>query len=142
MLRKSFFALGGAFLALTVLIGCTSAAAGADKVSLGKEFTLPVGQSVQISGEDLTLKFQTVTTDSRSPTGAETIWAGEAKSQMQVTYKGTTSTIVLTEQGGLTEGYSESTFERFKIQHRLQPYPEVGKQPSADEYELVLIISK
>ncbi len=118
-----------------------AAAAETSKVSLGTEFTLPVGQSVTISGEDLTIKFEAVTADSRSPKGAETIWAGEAKIQMQITFQGSASSVVLTEKGS-TEGYTQDTVNQYKINFQLQPYPEVGYQPAQGDYKLVMKITK
>jgi len=111
------------------------------RVTLGTEFTLQVGETVNVAGADLVVKFVGVSTDSRSPKGAETIWAGEAKAQLQITDQGTTSDVTLTEKG-LTAGYTQQSWGAYNIRFQLQPYPEVGKQPTADEYQLLITISK
>ncbi len=111
------------------------------QASLGQEFKLPVGQNVAITGEDLVIKFIDVTTDSRSPKGAQTIWAGEAVCRIQVTYQGATSEMTLTEKGG-TAGFSQAAVLQYTVNFQLQPYPEVGNQPAAGDYALLLKVTK
>ena len=108
---------------------------------LGQEFNLPVGQSAAIAGEDLLISFIEVTTDSRAPRGVEAFWAGEAKCRMQITYQGSTSEAILTESGA-TDGYTQDSFGPYTINFQLQPYPEAGYQPAADDYVLTLQITK
>lgn len=46
---------------------------------LGKDFTLRPGESVHLSGTDLTLTFVAVPEDSRCPPTVQCIWAGNAR---------------------------------------------------------------
>jgi hypothetical protein len=46
--------------------------------SLGEPFELHVGQAARLAKSDLDLFFRRVASDSRCPTGAQCIWAGEA----------------------------------------------------------------
>lgn len=110
-------------------------------VSLGQEFTLPVGQTADVTGENLLINFVSVTADSRSPRGAQTIWAGEAEIQLEIFYEGQAYDVTLTEKG-LTDGYSQDSFNQYKISFQLQPYPEVGKQLAPREYKLALKVTK
>ena len=110
------------------------------KVALGQEFTLQVGQKAEITAEDLDIKFEGVTNDSRAPSDAQAIWAGEAKIQAQIIYKGASSTKILTEKG-LTDGYTQDTFNQYQISFKLQPYPKAGYQPAAGEYQLLMKIT-
>ncbi len=141
MFKKIILAMGILIMPTLLVLGCSANAANQDKPSLGEEFRLPAGQSVTISSEDLTIKFVAVTADSRSPKGVQTIWAGEAKAQLQVTYQGSVSTVTLTESGG-TDGYTQDSFGPYKVSFRLLPYPEVGKQPAAGDYDLLMTVSK
>ncbi len=122
------------------LAGCSSGNASEIKASLGQEFILPVGQTAAINDTELVIKFESVTADSRCPKGVTCIWAGEAKCQMQITYKGSTSNIIYTESGG-TDGYSQSTFNSYTAYFKLEPYPEAGKQIGANDYKLLLRIT-
>ncbi len=109
------------------------------KFSLGQEFKLSVGQSATLPGQNMTIKFDGVSSDSRSPKGAQTIWAGEAKINLTIELQGVSSNVTLTEKG-LTEGYTVQQFEKYSISFKLLPYPEVNKQPAPDAYELTLKI--
>ena len=142
MLKKTLSALSLLVVLGLVLAGCANiSAAGKSKVSLGQEFTLPVGQSATVSGEDLAVKFEAVTTDSRCPRGVYCIWAGEARCELKVCYKGETSTVTLKEMGG-TDGFTQTTFKDLKISFKLTPYPEAGHHPEPGEYKLVMSIVK
>ncbi len=141
MLKKALLALTLLVVPVLLLAGCATVSAAEGKIKLGQEFTLPVGQSVTIADENLTLKFETVLTDSRAPKGAQAIWAGEAKCQLSVTAQGQTTTVVLTEKGG-TDGATQGTIGQCKVSFQLQPYPEVGRQPAAGDYKLVLTLTK
>jgi len=128
-------------LALTmfiVLAGCAQPAAA--EVSLDRQFTLSPGQSATIVGENLSLKFVEVVSDSRCPKGATCIWAGEASCSVEITKSGSTFTKVLTQPG--TTAPAEATFTNYDIAFDLQPYPELGKQTDKNDYHLQLTVSK
>jgi hypothetical protein len=108
---------------------------------LGQQFSLAVGQSASISGEDLVIKFVEVSSDSRSPKGAETLWAGEASCRIQVTYLGGTSEATLHESGA-TDGFTQASILQYNLAFQLTPYPEIGKQPASSDYTLQMIITK
>lgn len=142
MFKKIFIALSLLGMAALIMAACANVtAAGGDKVSLGQEFTLPVGRSVTVSGENLVIDFEGVTGDSRCPLGAQCIWAGEATAELKVNHKGETSTVTLKEMGG-TAGFTEAVFNGFRINFRVLPYPEVGNPLSAGDYELLMSISR
>ncbi len=123
------------------LAGCSSGNANETTASLGQEFILPVGQTVVVNNRELVIKFESVTTDSRCPKGVTCVWAGEAKCQMQITYKGSIAKVVFTESGG-TDGYSQNIFENYTAYFKLEPYPEAGKQIGSNDYRLLLRIAQ
>jgi hypothetical protein len=110
-------------------------------VGLGAEFTLSIGQSSKITGENLSIKFVEVVSDSRCPQGATCIWAGEVSCLIEITLNTSTFRKTLT-QPGLTEEPSLTNFEKYNIQFNVLPYPETGKQIAEKDYRLQLVISK
>jgi hypothetical protein len=124
-----------------LLIGCSTAGSGTIKASLGKEFALPVGQTASISGEDLQIKFEAVTADSRCSKGLECIRAGEAKCQVQLTSNREISEEIIEDTGGQT-GYSQTTFFNYKASFRVEPYPEAGKRIASNDYRLLMTVRK
>jgi hypothetical protein len=136
--RKYVLGLSVAILVLVPLSGCTKPAV--DEVSLDKEFTLSVGQSVSVKGEDLTITFVEVVSDSRCPTGATCIWAGEASSLIEITDAASTYRKVLTEPGSSSP--TKADFTGYEVMFNLLPYPVLGKETKAKDYLLKLIVSK
>ncbi len=75
-MKSGYGLLLAALLVVPGLAGCTTPAVTA---SLGEPFTLGPGQSASIPGEDLTVRFAEVVSDSRCPAGVTCIWAGEVE---------------------------------------------------------------
>lgn len=133
MYRNIILAISLAALSILGAAGCSNS------VSPGQEFTLPAGRSVTVTGENMTVKFAGVTSDSRSPKGVQTVWAGEAKIQLEITREGVTSNVTVTEIGN-TQGYTQTVYDKYVFSTRLQPYPEADKPPKTDEYRLLVKI--
>jgi len=123
-----------------LLTGCTGKA-GEVKAPLGQEFSLSIGQSARITGENLEIKFEEVTEDSRCPKNVTCIWAGRVSCIVQITDSASSSKMVLTEPG-LTDQYTKETYKNYQLTFHVQPYPEEGRTISPDEYRLLLNISK
>ena len=140
MLKKIVSVIG--LLAVSFLLPVAGLSCSTDNItaSLGQEFTLPVVQTVIISGENLTLKFVEVEGDSRCAKGVECIWAGEAKCRMYITYNGATSDIVFTQVGGSVT--DQDFLNQYKASFKLEPYPEAGKQIDKSDYKLVMTVTK
>jgi uncharacterized protein YcfL len=123
-------------IASFVIAGCSSNVA-----SLGEEFSLLMGESVSIKGEELQIKFVEVTEDSRCPTGVVCVWEGRVSCLVEITYRESIHSIVLTEPGS-TSWPSEITFEDYKITYHVEPYPQAGTEIAKEEYHLEITISK
>jgi hypothetical protein len=121
--------------------GCSTESSPRAGISLGQQFNLPVGQSVTIKGENLTIKFEKVTGDSRCPSGVQCVWAGEAKCQMTITLNGSASSVVLTVSGA-SESVGQPLIQNYKANFQLQPYPEAGKQIGENDYKLIMTITR
>lgn len=142
IVRKHILRILTVTLVLLALPGCSKQTG--NEVSLGQEFTLPVGQSVAIAGENFAIKFVEVISDSRCPQNVTCIWAGEVSCLVEVT-KSSLSTkpyrLVLT-QPGLTNQPSEQGFDGHEITFRVEPYPTAGKSIAQNEYLLVMTVTR
>jgi len=121
---------------LILLSGCINQA-GEIKAALGEKFTLAIGQSAAITGENLEIRFVEVIGDSRCPQGVQCIWAGEASSHIEITYADSKYQLVLTQPSD-----SEAEFASYLIRFNLTPYPVAGKQIQDRDYRLELQIEK
>ncbi len=133
------------FILLIGSSGCSSEL----KASLGQEFTLPINRTAIIASENLSIKFDKVTTDSRCQKGVVCVWAGEARCQTYFNVNNTPiapNPVELVDQGGQVEGYSQTTWSSasatYKVNFRLDPYPEAGKQINNSDYRLVMLVTK
>lgn len=128
-----------AAIALISLNGCSNNQV-AVTVGLGEAFTLGVGQSARIAGEDMTVTFNGVIGDSRCPQNVTCVWEGVASSNVTIIYGGINYSIVLN-QPGLTE-QAEDTFLNYTLIYSLNPYPREGEVISPNEYRLTLTLTK
>jgi hypothetical protein len=130
------------FLVTALIAGASCAPeVGAKTVSLGESFSLAVGQSASIDGEDLAIEFIDVVADSRCPSDVVCIWQGEAACLVEIAYSGTGPQIVLT-YPGLTQEPSETQFGPYLFTFGVEPYPEEGKEIEKSEYRLNLVVTK
>jgi hypothetical protein len=110
-----------------------SAAETSITASLGQAFDIKVGQEASISSQQLTLKFLSVSEDSRCPQGTICMWEGNGKVNIELTPSDQTSYVVeLNTAISLT---SEATYLTYKISLLdLQPYPLAGSAIQQSEY--------
>jgi len=106
---------------------------------LDSEFTLSIGQTARIASEGMSIKFVTVTSDSRCPKDVECIQAGVVTCETEITKDNVKTQLFLGEVGTMinntpTLGY-DFTFH-------VSPYPEAGKKITKGDYRLYLIVSK
>ncbi len=125
-------------LAVSVMAGCGR---GNAQASLGEETILSPGAQVSFRDADLTIKFLGVSSDSRCPKGAQCVWAGEAKCEIELTSAGTTTRMTLTERG-LTDKSSTEIPQGYVLNFHTTPYPEVGKNIAPERYRLHLTVTR
>jgi len=121
-----------------VIAGCGS---GTGTVAPGEEFSLKIGESASIRGEDLEITFLEVLEDSRCPKNVECIWAGRAKSLIELKTGDSAERVELSEPG-LTEPPNSLTYLDYSITFMLLPYPEEPDKIEDDEYRLLLTVSR
>jgi hypothetical protein len=137
-MRNAIVWLSIAVSMLAALAGCSGESAV--EAQLDTEFTLAAGGSAVITGEDLSIRFVEVISDSRCPKDTICIWMGEASCLIEITQDGATQSKVLT-QPGLSAPVT-TDYGRYGILFDVQPYPEAGKEIKADDYRLELTITR
>ena len=130
-----------ASLAIVLFLTSFMSCSGEVKAHLGEEFSLHIGESIGMAGEDLSIKFLEVTEDSRCPTGVVCIWEGRVSGLVEITYQESLHRVELTEPG-LTSWPPENPFKEYKIAYHVEPYPQAGTEIAAEDYRLFLRISK
>jgi hypothetical protein len=127
---------------LVMLLPVITSACSSDRTTaaLGEEFTLPVGQSVSIEGERLTIKFVEVAGDSRCAKGAECVWAGEVTCMMLIKYLDSSSSLEFVQGGGTNNTFQE--FNVYQIVFNVEPYPELNKTIDPGDYRMVMKVNK
>ncbi len=128
-------------VAVFLLLGGCGVVPGEVKADLGQEFSLSIGQSAVISGENLEIKFKEVVEDSRCPEGATCVWEGRVSAIVEITENGSPYQMVLI-QPGLTDEYAEETYKEYRLTFKVEPYPEVGTEIVTADYWLLLTVSK
>jgi hypothetical protein len=130
------------FLLLIVLpfSACSKSSTADIQAKLGQEFSLAIGQNAEIPSEKMQIKFLAVTGDSRCPSGAQCIWAGEANCSMTITLDNREKTVTLTQPGGSSPALT--SFEGYSLSFNLTPYPQIGKSIEDEDYQLFLTVMK
>jgi hypothetical protein len=114
-----------------LLLGCELLT----RPELEEEFRLSPGQSAAIASTDLVITFREVVDDSRCPSTATCVWAGNGEVELLVTTSagGTTPQVLGTPSGPL-----EVAVDHYRIRILgLDPYPQ-GPPILPDEYRLRL----
>lgn len=137
---KYIYSLPALITVVLLLAGC--AANGDVEARLGEEFSLSIGQTARITGENLQITFEEVTEDSRCAKDVTCIWEGQVRAAVQITDSDSQDKITLT-QPGLTDQSAGEIYHEYRLSFKVEPYPEeAGRLISADEYRLLLTISK
>jgi hypothetical protein len=127
-------------VAMLCLAACAPAASGPLQVKTGEPFKLSPGESATTESGDLTITFNSVTGDSRCPSDALCIQAGEAKVSLSMQSSGGNLDAELSTAGGDTSQVESGGYLVQLV--NLEPYP-ISSQPIAPEsYEVTLVVSQ
>lgn len=141
-MTKTLFIIGLLLAAvLFSLVSWSCGAAGSVSASLGQEFTLPVGETASIEGEYLTIRFVEVITDSRCPEGVECVWEGEAQCRLRLAVAGSPADMIVVQPGG-SDVAARDYFIQYRIDFRLEPYPQEGQEIAPSAYRLIMTVTK
>jgi hypothetical protein len=118
----------------------SAASAGQAKVLINKEFTLGIGQTASIGGENLVIKFKAVLEDSRCPVNVVCVWAGNGKVEFEVLdIDGQNKTVILNTE----EEPKEVTLKGHKLKLiSLNPPRVDGVSISPGDYSVTLLVAR
>ncbi len=125
-------------LVFLLLAGCVSQPG--PEVGLDKPFSLGLGESVSITGEDLAVRFIEVINDSRCPQGAVCVWAGEVSARLEITYQGVLDEKIMVQPGRSQPARAD--FADYAIAFDVEPYPQLGEEINREDYRLNLTFSR
>ncbi len=131
------------FLAVFVVLLSVGFACGPGDVEadLGQEFSLAIGQKAIITGEDLEIRFEEVSEDSRCPRDVVCVWEGRVACVLEITRGGVPEEITLT-QPGLTDQPAREYHQGYIFTFNVEPYPEEAEKPiKSSEYRLRLTLT-
>jgi hypothetical protein len=109
------------------------------EVSLEEEFTLKIGQQVQVKDANLKITFTSVPEDSRCPVDVDCVWAGNAKLNVEVkrTKKKFTSASINT-----TLNPREIVYKGYRVKLiKLSPERKAGIPVEPGAYEATFVVS-
>ncbi len=133
-------------LCISMIIFCTLilllSSCGSNEQNIGEEFTLHVGETADIRGESLQIRFIEISEDSRCPRDVTCVWEGRAIVNIEVV-KGTISQKVDLVEQGLSDGSAKEQFGQYEFQFKILPYPEKAEvKIESGEYRLMLTVNK
>ena len=127
-------------LLLFTLLSFAQDSASNKKVDLGEEFKIKNGQGVVVRGENLRIRFRSVSNDSRCPNGATCIWAGNGEVVIEVARKNKKQ--VVATLNTLSEP-KEIVYKGFKVKLvGLSPYPKIDEPIDPKNYEATMVVMK
>jgi hypothetical protein len=110
----------------------------AEKIPLGREFTLAVGQSAAV-GDDVRLTLKSVTDDSRCPVDVTCVWEGDAKLSVEVITPTPRAEHEL--HTSAREGGGEAKHGAYRVTLvKLEPAPRSGRTISSSDYRATFVV--
>jgi len=108
-------------------------------VALGEQFKIKNGKEAVVRGEKLSIRVQSIS-DSRCPTGATCIWAGNGEVVIKVDKKNKKQVVATLNTS--TEP-KEVAYRGFKIKLiALSPYPGINQSIDPKNYEATIVVTK
>ena len=124
----------------TVILSLSSC--GSNEKNIGEEFALHVGETADIRGESLQIRFIEISEDSRCPRNVTCVWEGRAIANIEVVKGNISQKEDLVEQG-LSDGSAKVKFEGYEFLFRILPYPQEAEvQIESGEYRLMLTVNR
>jgi hypothetical protein len=135
----AFFAIA----ALLASLGCPPSKHCDVKFGLNESLALHQGAIACLNDGDLTVRFDSVTGDSRCPINITCIWAGRADAALTLSVGAKTQTVTLA-SGDMSQGGSgQTTFEGYTVKlEKVEPPKMEGKSIEQKDYKLKLSVAK
>lgn len=121
---------------LSFVFSCETEDDGGNYFDFGKESEFEINK--EYLSNDQQLKFTiSIINDSRCPTGAQCIWAGEARVTIAIESP-SVDTLILSTHDKLKDTYKNIEFELIEV----SPYPNIQKEIKPEDYLVMLNISQ
>ena len=130
-------ALGGSLASLDGSVGHGDQAT----VDLGRSFRLRPGESGEVSGTSMRLRFERVSEDSRCPVGVTCVWAGDAIVQLTTTVNQSTSRVELHTNPDLEQDHHVRDGFGIRLV-RLEPLPTTNAPVGQADYLVTLMVER
>ena len=121
------------------VVAVLAALAATAEPELGRPFELKPSEVVTIQG--LRITFEGVAEDSRCPTGAQCVWAGDAGATLTLEKPPSTTQHRTLHTNGRFE--RQADIDAFVVRlEDVKPYPKEGAAISPDDYRVTLIVTR
>ena len=129
-------------LSLYLLIGnCTSETLDPDILIINYTIVLKPGEVKFSSDPDISIRFDSVLSDSRCPKGVVCFWAGNARARFIFSINTDTTNFILNTHGGL-HLRSDNLINGYRIKLlKLDPYPDISHPIQQKDYRAEIIIN-
>lgn len=121
---------------LFVVFSCETEDDGDNHFDFGKESEFEINKEYLSNNQELKFSISAIN-DSRCPTGAQCIWAGEAKVTIAIESP-SVDTLILSTHDKLKDTYRNVEFKLIEV----SPYPDIQKDIKQENYLVVLKISQ
>ena len=128
----------------TITLLVTATQPSVPKAKIGEDFTLDMGEKIMIEDDPAaSIRFDSVSGDSRCPEGVQCIWAGRADCVFSVTSEGATQQVTLA-SGDISKGGSgEAKFGPYTLKIKaIKPAKKQGPAIQQKDYKATLMITK
>ena len=141
-MRKNISYLLASFtMVLLLSVSSCAGSLGGVKARMGEEFSLHIGESIVITGEDLDIKFVEVSEDSRCPKDVTCVWEGRVTAVVEISIGGSSQQLNLS-QPGQTDAPAREKYGGYELTYKVEPYPEKAEvEITSDEYRLLIVVN-
>lgn len=138
----SFISIIGCDYRLTDPFGGASSQKTLPPPELNEQFAVPIGQTVTLQNEGLSIRFDSVPMDCRCPNGAVCIWQGYIEVILQATDSEKRSAEIRLSTLNGDQNVIASFFSYNIELLGLIPHPVVDRQTDTTAYQVLLIVKK
>lgn len=130
-------------LLLLTLVACPTPRECNVHFDLNNSFALNQGATACAPGDDgLSIRFDSVSGDSRCPVGVQCIWAGRADAVLTLSLAGISQTTTLSTGDMSKGGAGETTFNGFTVRlENVEPPAKEGQKIEQKDYKARLVVT-
>jgi hypothetical protein len=128
----------------TIVVSVTETPIGGPVAKLGQEFTLGIGESIGLEGEEgYKIRFDTVSSDSRCAEGVQCIWAGRVDAVFTVSQDDNTQKLTLATGDMSQGGTGQATAGKYNLTLKaISPMKKKDVTIAPNAYKASLVVQK